>query len=162
MLAQCPWLQEFAARVGTRQASGSASSCTKEGAGGEPSAKAPAVESFDDRADDAAIEAAFEELHSKRQALQASAHLQSEDFEFTVLGGGWTALNVGKAVDYCIGKARNSAAERWCRQYCLPMSNRFSIDMYGEANGTLLSRYWTAKMFYYYDVYISSTLRTSM
>lgn len=36
------------------------------------------------------------------------------------------------------------------------MSSRFSIKLYGDSLGALLARYWTRKMQYYYDIYLSS------
>ena len=108
--------------------------------------------------DDAALEDMFAELHQRVQLLEVDSRTALRNFQVTLSGSVWAQRNRGIPYDSFLGSAKGSDAKAWCRRYSLPLTNRFDVELYGEADANVLATTWCKTMQYYYDLYVESNM----
>jgi hypothetical protein len=149
LLVKYPWLaRHLSSKEGDLGASSSSQS--------QQAPEAEAHEQVD--MDDAALEEMFAELHQRRQLWEVDNRTALRDFQVTLSGSAWVQRNRGIPYDSFLGSAKGSDAKAWCRRYSLPLTNRFDVELYGEADANVLATTWCKTMQYYYDLYVESNM----
>ena len=64
----------------------------------------------------------------------------------------------GTPYDSFLGSAKGSGPKEWCRRYNLPLTNRYDVELYGEADANLFATTWCKAMQYYYDLYVEANM----
>jgi len=146
LVAKYPWLARHLSSSDT--APGSSSAQPTQGTPEEPEEQVDLT--------DEALEEMFAELQRRRQQWEADADTAAQDFQVTLSGSAWVQRNRGIPYDSFLGSCKGADAKAWCQMYSLPLSNRFDIELYGEADANLLATTWCSAMQYYYNLSVES------
>lgn len=101
---------------------------------------------------DAELSDVWKTLAKARAHLASLPGATSECFNTRVLGGGWTAENVGCAYDAIQGYARNQQGVQFLQRRGLQKSMRFNTRSFGPATCGVLARAWIHKSQFFLDV----------
>ena len=147
LLAKYPWMARHLSS--SDQAPGSSS--------GQQAQRTPEAETEEQvELTDEALEDMFAELQQRRQQWEADT--APRDFQVTLSGSAWVQRNKGIPYDSFLGSSKGPDAKAWCQRYSLPLSNRFDVQLYGEADANLLATTWCSARQYYFNLYVDSSL----
>lgn len=105
------------------------------------------------------VEEIFEQLRHKRSEVLGRV-APGACFPVRLLGGAWTARNRGVPFDAFKAECANREIGSFCTVFSLPRSARFDISLYGEAGASLLAHSWSAKMAFFYELYMEDASDT--
>ena len=135
-----PWLRKYLKRKGTLLVDSDESDTV--------AAKPEAVPLADDE-----VEAVFKALEAKRLEWACDAEDVGAAFLTRVLGGKWTAENLGLVADAIQGYASTNDAKEWCKLYGVQTAARFNFARYGEPVCAALAQYWASAMGHFYSIW---------
>ena len=149
LVAQYPWLAQLAQPSTTRSAASSTQTTAAMDTSDHPTEGTEAPS----QGDQSLLDEAWADLYRARQELHQDDEAEPTDFRYTMLGGAWTMKNLGLAYDACSGRAATDEAQRWCRQFGMNISSRYSVTMFGDRAATALARAWCHRMQFFFSLH---------
>lgn len=102
-------------------------------------------------ATDAEAAEIFDILMNKRAEWETNESVERTHFAVELLGGRWTAANLGVAYDAFRGACRRGDAEAWCDRFGLQKSFRCGLRQVSEEIAHLICTEWCRKMQWLFD-----------
>ena len=92
----------------------------------------------------------FDELESMRKEMGVGHKEKAAPFAWNVLGGAWTMAHKAVAFDAFQAKATSEDGKQFARRFCLNITIRFALSVYGELPAKVLCEHWVRKMAFFY------------
>lgn len=144
LLAEFPWLENYVSQGKSgKLAGGSTKKATPTG--GSQNREATDLTEGE-------VESIFEVLEKRRREWAQVYSTKREDFDTTLLGGGWTQAHRGVEMDASLAFARGKQRKAWCKKRGLGQQASFSLALYGEPVAMAMAEYWADRMQYFYSL----------